>query len=243
MPRKYGWKPEKPDRRDLIYKRSFKLFFPRKVDLRGQCSQVEDQGVLGSCTGNACAGALEYLDARDGNGYVDLSRLMIYYNGRMIEGTVSEDAGAYIRDVIKGLARYGVCPESMWLYDPAQFAVRPTQDCYLTGAQHRIREYRRISSVSDVLNCLGSGYPVVCGITIYPSFESDEVARTGVVNMPGENEAPIGGHAVLIVGYDMDEKRVIVRNSWGTGWGQRGYFTLPFAYLEQMGSDFWQIKR
>jgi len=241
--RRYGWRPEKPDHRDYIYKPTFKLFFPRMVDLRPLCSPVEDQGSLGSCTGNASGGAMEYLDAKDGEGYVDVSRLMIYYDGRIPAGTVNEDTGAYIRDVIKGLAKYGVCSEMLWPYEVTRFAIRPAEQCYTDALSRRITVYQKLRNSADIINCLAGGYPVIIGITVYPSFESIEVARTGIVQMPAKDEAPLGGHAVLVVGYDMNVRRFIVRNSWGPGWGKNGYFTLPFEYVDKMGNDFWTIKK
>ncbi len=114
----YGWMPDLPDQRDykfgVIYKIPAKL--PASVDLRSQCSPVEDQGQLGSCTANALAGALEFLERKDQVAYADLSRLFIYYNERVIEHTVSSDSGAMLRDGIKTLAKQGVCTEALWPY-------------------------------------------------------------------------------------------------------------------------------
>ena len=92
--------------------------------------------------------------------------------------------------------------------------------------------------------CLASGYPFVLGFTVYQSFESDTVAQTGHAPMPGPNEQTIGGHAVLAVGYDDSQNWFIIRNSWGTGWGMQGYFTLPYDYLtnDNLADDFWTIR-
>jgi C1A family cysteine protease len=92
--------------------------------------------------------------------------------------------------------------------------------------------------------CLAEGYPFVFGFSVYESFEREEVAKNGKVNMPKKNEAQVGGHAVMAVGYLQSSKRFIVRNSWGTSWGMSGYFTMPFDYLldENLSDDFWTIR-
>ncbi|MFA6357349.1 MAG: C1 family peptidase [Candidatus Omnitrophota bacterium] len=243
MKHRYGWKPDVPDQRDYRYKRGFKLFLPQKVDLRSFCSAVEDQGSLGSCTAQALAGNVELLDRKIDGEYIDVSRLFIYYNERAIEGTVNEDSGAYIRNGIKSLDRWGVCSEKLLPYDISQFTKKPNNECYIDAIYKRISIYARLSGVADMLACLADGYPVVFGIGVYESFETPEVAKTGIVPMPADNEVLLGGHAVLAVGYDMAEKVFIVRNSWGEGWGQKGYFTLPFKYVEKLGSDFWTIRK
>jgi C1A family cysteine protease len=94
-----------------------------------------------------------------------------------------------------------------------------------------------------MLTCLTEGYPFVFGFAVYESFESPQVKRTGVVNMPKKGEVMLGGHAVMAVGFDQAKKRFLVRNSWGRNWGMSGYFTMPFEYLETLSADFWTIRR
>jgi C1A family cysteine protease len=241
-----GWIPDFPDHRDFLYAavRPVGVALPKKVDLRDGMSPVENQGQLGSCTANALAGALEFLEIKGGKSLVDLSRLFIYYNERAIEHNVSSDSGAMIRDGIKTLAAQGVCPEKNWPYVPSAFTKKPPSTCYTAAKKHTISTYHRLSSLADMRACLAERYPFVFGFSVYESFESASVARTGVVNMPKRTERQLGGHAVCAVGYDDAAKRVIVRNSWGPGWGQKGYFTMPYDYVadRNLSDDFWTVR-
>jgi C1A family cysteine protease len=234
-----------PDQRDKIYKVPVRLnSLPEKVDLRPLCSAVEDQKDLGSCTANALAGALEYLERKNGNSE-DFSRLFIYYNERSLIDTINYDSGAYLRDGIKTLVRNGACVEKLWPYDITQFAFTPPEYCYAEAMNHQVLVYERILSLHSLKSCLASGFPVVFGFTVYASFESEEVAKTGIMPVPADGERVSGGHAVCAVGYDDATQRVVVRNSWGEDWGMKGYFTMPYEIIENrnLSDDFWTIKR
>lgn len=251
MPRKikrYGWLPDFPDGRDLLYAAPVELVekLPSKVDLRKQCPPVYDQGQLGSCTANAIGAALEFDQMRQKQEAFTPSRLFIYYNERSIEGTVESDSGAQIRDGVKTVAKQGACREDpTWPYQISKFSQRPPKPAYTEGSQHQAIRYLRLSqTLGQLKGCLASGFPFVFGFTVYESFESPQVAKTGHASIPKANEALIGGHAVMAVGYDEARQWFIVRNSWGTGWGMDGYFTLPYPYLLQssLSSDFWTIR-
>jgi C1A family cysteine protease len=243
----YGWLPDIPDNRDHMYGavRKISKTLPAKSDLRPGCSPVEDQQELGSCTANALAGALEFLMKKDKVNFADMSRLFIYYNERVIEHTVKTDAGAMIRDGIKTLAKQGSCTEKSWPYAIAKFTVKPAKTCYTEALDYQILSYARLNTLDEMRACLAEGYPFVFGFSVYESFESPQVTKTGLVEMPGAGERLLGGHAVLAVGYDDAAQRFIVRNSWGTNWGQKGYFTMPYAYLadRNLSDDFWVISR
>jgi len=245
--RNYGWKPDLPDPRDIHYYALYRIpkKLPEKVDLRALCPAVEDQGKLGSCTSHALTGAVELLENKDGLSVVQMSRLFLYYNERVIENTTSSDNGARIRDGIKSLVKQGVCSEDKWPYLIENFQSKPTQDCYREALDHQITSYQRIDTLDQMLSCLADGFPFVFGFTVYESFESQSVAKTGIVNMPTEQESPLGGHAVLAVGYDNHQKRFIVRNSWSPNWGIKGYFTIPYDYLadHELAKDMWTIRR
>jgi C1A family cysteine protease len=217
---------------------------PQKVDLRQHCPSIYDQGQLGSCTANAIGAAFEFDQLKQGLADFMPSRLFIYYNERTIEGTVDSDSGAMIRDGMKSVNKLGVCPETEWTYDIAKFQDKPTDQCYTDAAKHQALVYRSVvQDLHQVQGCLASGYPVVFGFSVYESFETPEVAHSGVVPLPKKGEKQLGGHAVLAVGYDDTTQSFIVRNSWGSSWGQGGYFTMPYAYVTsgQLASDFWAL--
>lgn len=240
----YGWIPDIPDQRDYLY-RAIKPVVkpPKKVDLRAGCSDVEQQGNLGSCTAQALAGNLEFLDKKIDGEYNDTSRLFIYYNERALMDTVGYDSGASLRVGIKTLKNDGACAEKSWPYVVERFADKPPAKCYLEAKKRCITSYHRIVGIAEMLACLAEGFPFVFGFTVYESFDTEKVKRTGVVNMPKKTEVATGGHAVMAVGYDRSEKRFLVRNSWGKSWGMDGHFTMPFAYLEELSGDFWTIRR
>jgi C1A family cysteine protease len=164
-----------------------------------------------------------------------------------MEGTITSDSGAMLRDGIKSVATQGVCPESEWPYIISQFRQKPPSKCYQDALACKATLYQRITpTLSQMKGCLASCYPFVFGFIVYESFESDEVAQTGIVPMPQYGDHILGGHAVLACGYQDANQVFIVRNSWGTGWGINGtgYCTMPYAYLtnSQLASDFWMIQ-
>ena len=150
-----------------------------------------------------------------------------------------------IRDGIKTLAKQGVCSEKQWPYKMSKYAVKPGPACYKQGLNHQITSYHRINTLDEMRACLAEGFPFVFGFTVYESFESQQVAKTGIVDMPKPGEKTLGGHAVMAVGYNDKQKRFIVRNSWGEDWGVKGYFTMPYDYVadRNLSDDFWTIRR
>ena len=245
--RKYSWIPDTPDFRDLLFEPPHIVEgLPSKVDLREKYTNVYDQGEIGSCTANALCNAFDFVGVKEGKKPVLPSRLFLYYDERRIEGTTGQDAGAMIRDGAKTFHGAGVCPEFMWPYDQNLLFNQPTHDCYNHAANHRTKEYKRLNNLSlnDLKACLAAGYPFVFGFSVYESFESDAVTKTGVVPMPKPTERLLGGHAVLALGYDDENKWVIVRNSWGEEWGDKGHFYLPYDYITNpnLADDFWTIR-
>jgi C1A family cysteine protease len=246
--RKYGWAPDLPDHRDHLYSAPQPVLakLPPKKDLRSGCPPVYDQGQLGSCTANAISGAIQFEQKKQAVAVFMPSRLFVYYNERDMEGTVNSDAGAQIRDGVKSIATLGVCPEPEWPYDINKFADKPTPACYTDATKCEAVGYQRLdsSNLNQLKGCIASGFPFVFGFTVYDAFESADVAKTGVLNMPGPKEKVVGGHAVMAVGYDDTAQRFTVRNSWGKDWGIKGYFTIPYSYLttSDLADDFWTIR-
>ena len=244
----YGWVPDLPDHRDRLYQSPLRAGpLPPVVDLRSSCPGVYDQGELGSCTANAIAGALQFDQMKQQLADVFTpSRLFIYYNERVIENTVNEDSGAMIRDGIKSVSKQGAPHEKLWPYVISKFRVKPSEAVYKDAAKHRAILYQRLTPTLPQLKaCLVEGYPFIFGFSVYESFESRQVAASGTMPMPKPSEHLLGGHAVLAVGFDDVTARFIVRNSWGSRWGMKGYFTMPYAYMTDanLADDFWTIRR
>ncbi|MGZ3489779.1 MAG: C1 family peptidase [Isosphaeraceae bacterium] len=238
--------PDVPDQRDLVFAAARAVTLPTSVDLRSSCPPVYDQGQLGSCTANAIAAAIQYEQIRQKEAKPFApSRLFIYYNERVMEHTVGQDAGAQIRDGMKSVNKIGVCPETDWPYVIANFTRKPPSLAFKDAPLGKAVSYQRVVQTLDQMKgCLAAGFPIVLGISVYESFESAQVARSGVVPMPASREKLLGGHAVLAVGYHDADQRFTMRNSWGTSWGMRGYFTIPYAYLTDpnLCDDLWTIQ-
>jgi len=240
---KYHWTKDKIDTRDHPYQLT-NTEQSNIVDLRQYCSLIENQGNLGSCTGNAIAGAIELLHKRQ-NRTLDISRLFIYYYERLFIGTVNYDSGAYIRDGIKVCYKYGAPTENLWPYNISKFRTVPTKTALIDAAKRKVTSYQRAADFNQVIDAITSGYPVTIGFSVYSSFDSPTVAKTGIMPYPNVNkERLLGGHAVLLVGYNKNNNTFIARNSWGTNWGDKGYFYMPFEVIQntRMSSDFWVIK-
>lgn len=248
---KFGWIPQKPDPRDIKYSVSLlKPIETVKLSDKFVLPTPYNQGNLGSCTANSL-GFLVHFDLLNKHSQVAHtafmpSRLFIYYYERVMEHTVNSDAGAVIRDGIKVIANKGVPSEDLWPYDVSVFTHEPSKEAIEAAKQFKALEYRAIDNRNKALmvNALMEGFPISCGISVFESFMSEEVAKTGIVPMPDiHNENLVGGHAIAVVGYIKEEDVFLMRNSWGTSWGLDGYFKIPAAYLcnPQYASDFWVI--
>jgi C1A family cysteine protease len=244
----HGWNPDLPDHRDFLYEAPSLILkiLPPLIDLRAQCPPVFDQGELGSCTANAIAAAVQFeqMKQKEKNSFIP-SRLFIYYNERFIEHTVKYDSGGMLRDGIKTVSKQGVCSEKIWPYNISEFTKKPSAQCYKEALKNEVLSYHRIAQTSEQMKaCLTEGYPFVFGFSVYESFESEEVATRGIMPIPAKNEKLLGGHAVIAVGYDNSKQSFIIRNSWGTKWGIKGYFYMPYSYItdSNKSDDFWTIR-
>jgi len=213
---------------------------PTIVDLRSKINVMYDQGELGSCTANALCYSFVFNDPT-----YKPSRLFLYYNERMLDHDVPDDAGSTLTQGINALIKYGVCSESLWAYNISKFTNKPPATSYTEGLKHTVTSsFRVLQTVDSLKGCLIAGKPFVVGISVYESFESDTVTNTGYVPMPNVNtEQLLGGHAVICVGYNDTKKVWIMKNSWGANWGDHGCFYLPYAYLTDtsLSGDVWKI--
>lgn len=173
------------------------------------------------------------------------SRMFIYYNERSIERHPRCNVPVSLRDGYKVVANLGACRERHWKYKFGNFSVRPPKRLYDEAKVTRVSSYARVRrDLRTMKACLASGNPFTMGMSVYKSFESNAVKKTGIVPMPAPDEPLKGGHAVLVVGYSDGRKSFIVRNSWGTAWGRGGHFLLPYEYLtsrKRYAWDFWTI--
>jgi len=246
--KRYGWRPDHPDLRDFLLAVEPVKALPAKVSLRSQMPPVYDQGQLGSCTANSIGAILEFNELKQAEADATTpSRLFIYYNERAMEGTVTQDSGAEIRDGIKSVAQLGAPPETAWPYVISKFAHKPPAAAYKAALEHEAIRYARVAqSQVAIQSVLASGYPISFGFTVYESFEND-VGSNGIVPMPTPHESTIGGHAVVAVGYKEIRGQLYFecRNSWGDSWADHGYFWLPAAYVTSpdLARDFWVIEQ
>lgn len=242
--RKYTWKKEKEER-SIATKlcHATRDVLPESVDLRPSCPAVYDQGDLGSCTANAWAFSYQFDEMKQQNKQVFApSRIFIYYNERVLEGTTKEDDGAQVISGLETLKNVGACSESLCPYNIKKFAKKPAAKCYKQALQNKAIEGMSVQqNLTALQQTLAEGLPIVFGIVVYDSFESDSVASTGIVPLPDvKNEKELGGHCIAIVGYDNAKEWFICRNSWGYSWGMNGYFYLPYAFAldKDLASDF-----
>jgi C1A family cysteine protease len=242
--RRLGTHPDVPDQRDRVFLPKLRTT-PKAVDLRAECPPVYDQGSLNSCCANAIGAAIWFEERRVSDRRPSPSRLFLYYNERAYERVVPKNVPVSIRDAYKVAAKQGVCPETMWPYRIRGYARRPTRPCFEAARATRVTSYYRLHRDLDHLRtCLAEGHPFALGVSVYPSFQSAQVTRTGDVPLPARHERMIGGHAMLIVGYSNARRRFIVRNSWGTAWGEQGYGHLPYDYVmdHNLAWDFWTCR-
>ncbi|MBS0656883.1 MAG: hypothetical protein JSR82_01390 [Verrucomicrobia bacterium] len=233
-----GYKPMQPRPGSRTYEPGTKVrsasALPPKVDLRGHLTPVEDQGPLSSCTANAVAASYEYWVKRWTSRDFDVSRLFIYYNARWRNNEQDKDAGSVIQLAMEGLQNFGSCAEATWPYQKALVLKKPNAASYEEGARNLVHDTRQVPmDLTAWKQCLAEGNPIVFGSLLFDSFDQ-ATQRGGVVPMPTPGEVgrtDHGAHAMCAVGYSDSEGVFIVRNSWGTSWGDQGYCYIPYNYL------------
>jgi C1A family cysteine protease len=239
---KFNIKPSLPDDRDYIYQSDSTEVLREQVDLREWDTIVESQDSLGSCASNALTNAYELKVVKDyPDKFVHLSRLFVYYNTRLEDGTINEDAGIYLRDGLKAIKKYGICTEDLWPYDIEQWNIKPSDEAYEDAKKRSILQYQKLISTYYITEVLNNNKPVVFGMTIYDSFmELNE--RISTVSFPSRKEKSLGGHAMCMVGYDLEKRLFLAKNSFGPDWGDKGYCWIPFDYIRQEGYDIWTFE-
>ncbi len=235
---------------------------PPATDLRAWCSPIENQLNLGSCTAHAGVGLLEYFERKASGNHVDASRLFLYKVTRNLLGWVG-DTGAYLRTTMAALALLGAPPERYWKYNVQQFDVEPTAFVYSLADNYEAVSYYRLDPIGTqpatllarIKLFLQAKLPSMFGFRVYNSYTQGNA--TGKIPFPFSGDQPVGGHAIVAVGYDDNmtikhaaanaptyKGALLIRNSWGTGWGQAGYGWLPYAYVEHgLAVDWWSLLR
>jgi C1A family cysteine protease len=247
---RYGRLPHTRDHRDYLA-RPAAAYTGAYVDLEPGFPPVWDQMTLGSCVAFGCCAALAYARTKMGLAAMDPAQLFTYYAARDRGGyPTDQDTGLEIRDGFASLAHDGVPPSADWPYRIDRFAERPTTLAYTDGARDEAVIYGAVAP-GDVDAMVASGYPVVIGFDVYSSFESAQTADTGVMAVPARGEQLLGGHCVVLCSTPKDGTEIRAgvpgtlyrraRNSWGTGWGDRGWFWFPVAAMVH-ASDFWQVQ-
>lgn len=256
-----NWRPSLPDHRDLPYAVHCPIEVaqatPDSVDLSSFEPSVFDQDIENSCAGNAGTRLYDFLQLRalrlkapapeefDPTTFESSSRNFAYYNGREFEkswfGNITDTGVTSLRDIARGYQVYGSCPESVWPYNESQVNAKPSDAAYAVAAQHKVEKVLTLDgSAAQIQACLASGFPLMCGITVFNGLMGDAAAQTGMVPLPGPNDAPRGGHAVVIIGYDRTKTfpgvaalgGYKITNSWGAAWGLEGHFWVPAAYID-----------
>ncbi len=214
-------------------------------------------------------GLIEFYENRAFSTYTDASRLFLYKVTRNLLGWTG-DTGAYLSTTMAAMTLFGAPPEKYWPYTtvrPGPVSPPPAPDfdreppafCYAFAQNYQSIVYYRLDppgvTPADLLQrikfYLAGSMPAMFGFTVYSSYQFS--GKNGHFPFPCPEENTVGGHAVVAVGYD-DAKKIknpicgketkgalLIRNSWGTEWGEQGYGWLPYEYVLQGQADDWWL--
>ena len=246
----YGTAKDRHDRRDHLYvpRAMPRSGLPQKVDLRPHMPPVYNQHHLNACSANAIAAALWFEERHRHRNprHPSPSRLFIYFTQRAMEGIIAHNDPVQLRDGYKTVAKLGVCSEHMWPYDVRRFRRRPLNACYQMAEEHKAIRYARLDhTLTSMRACLADQQPFTVGVELHKTFKSQLVRQTGVVPLPAGDDKVLGGHAMLVVGYFDDSRHFVVRNSWGSTWGDGGHCYIPYSYLlrPDLCWDLWTVAK
>lgn len=267
--KKFGWMKDYPSTKDYgipeVTDKLHKMVdvtkplkkLPTLVDNRKHCSPVREQGDLGACTGFMATGMYEYMCKRGHSNYIELSPLFTYKTTRYLMH-LTGDTGAYIRSALGSLAIFGSPPEEYYPYDVTRFDRVPDVMANSFAQSFQALKYFRLDKgvpsdnklVDRMKEYIAKGFALGFGFTVFESFMS--VGKNGQIPYPKPNEQVIGGHAVMICGYATSGDNIvfIIKNSWGEGWGDRGYGYIPAEYFIRetnadapLADDIWAITK
>jgi C1A family cysteine protease len=241
-----GWKPSLPDHRDFKLGVIQGVTLPTKVDLRPEIDWIAyNQGTINSCTAQSAASLMRFVNKKQGLPFSNPSRMFIYWVERHMENTIDMDDGATMRSAMRVMAKYGVPDEKNWGYSKTTLYIKPPMTLYKEAVQNMVKIYMRVGRAPyELKQCLADGYPFIFGMMVFSAFNSQEVAKTGIVPLPTMQDEALGGHAVICVGYDDEKQHYIILNSWGPDWGDNGYFYLPYRFMHsQLADDFFTVRQ
>lgn len=238
--------PDVKDPRDLIIKAAAPSVSESSLRSNWKLS-IRDQGQIGTCTANGTLEAAGYDWVRDGKPDPVLARLFLYWVSRFLEGTKpTVDSGCQIRNVIRALRTWGAPPETTWPYvdDGKDFTIKPSDEAYKEAELHKALFFYRCPDLNTVKASIEQGFPVIMGFSVPDSFMDAETAATGVIQMPKPTDAMDEGHCMVFAGWSDARQQLDGPNSWGEGWGDKGWFHMPYAFMEAgYVSDCWTLRK